>query len=295
MSDAMWKALLQAQKRDAESKEKSKNHLVELMAKYSTPAPDPFGGLFGGYTPVVPEPVNAFFESMGGHTPPAPVPFSSLFGEYPPASLPGLSQNAFADRANPPEKSLIGRIASLKPPPAIGPRLKLSALLPPPTPAPSRPGFAWCRSKAQALLSRVAKVTDARVLPDIDDLAILQGRRTRAAFVYSDLHGFTKLVATQPENTSFVFLDTFVYMADLFTRHYNGEVMEVAGDRVLSVFHRPLGDLSNDPVEDAVTFALWLQTVFSGAFTELSLDSGLSCALFSASKYRNGKLASLCL
>lgn len=151
--------------------------------------------------------------------------------------------------------------------PEIGPRISLSSLLPPPTtpaPIPARPGFAWCRPRVKNLLRRVARVTDARVLPDVDDLALLEGRRTRAAFVYSDLHGFTKLVATQPENKSFVFLDTFINTANVLTKHYKGEVMEVAGDRVLSVFHRPLSDLSNDPVEDAVTFALWLQTVFNG-------------------------------
>ena len=59
--------------------------------------------------------------------------------------------------------------------------------------------------------------------------------------------------------------------------------MDVAGDRVLSVFHRPLGDISNEPVEDAITFALWLHTLFNkvlaptftGAFGQLSLGIGI--------------------
>jgi class 3 adenylate cyclase len=38
-----------------------------------------------------------------------------------------------------------------------------------------------------------------------------------------------------------------------------------AGLRVLSVFHRSPGDHSADPVHDAVTFALFLQTAFSRA------------------------------
>jgi adenylate cyclase len=91
----------------------------------------------------------------------------------------------------------------------------------------------------------------------------MEGRKVRAAFVYSDLHGFTKLVATQLTDKSFVFLNTFVEMATKLTKHYKGEVMDVAGDRVLSVFHRPIGDASNDPVEDAITFALWFQAIFN--------------------------------
>jgi adenylate cyclase len=103
------------------------------------------------------------------------------------------------------------------------------------------------------------------VLPGIDDLAVMEGRRLKAAFVYTDLHGFTKLVATQPTNKSFVFLHAFFEIASRLTNHYNGQVMDCAGDRVLSVFHRPPGDLSNEPVEEGITFALWMQTVFRKA------------------------------
>jgi len=112
-------------------------------------------------------------------------------------------------------------------------------------------------------------------LPGIDDLAIMEGRQVRAAFVYSDLHGFTKLVATQPGNKSFVFLHTFVEMATKLTKHYDGEVMDVAGDRVLSVFHRPSADLSNAPVEDAITFALQFQTIFEKVIGPAFVGDGL--------------------
>ncbi len=112
----------------------------------------------------------------------------------------------------------------------------------------------------------------------------MEGRQIRAAFVYSDLHGFTKLVATQPVNKSFVFLHTFFEVATRLTKLYDGEVMDVAGDRVLSVFHRPSTDLSNDSVEDAVTFALQFQTIFEKAigpaFADLgplSLGIGVDC------------------
>jgi adenylate cyclase len=40
-------------------------------------------------------------------------------------------------------------------------------------------------------------------------------------------------------------------------------VVDCAGDRILSVFHRSPGDHSADPVHDAVAFALFLQTAFS--------------------------------
>lgn len=136
----------------------------------------------------------------------------------------------------------------------------------------------------KGLLARKADVSQGRALPGIDDLAVMEGRKIRAVFVYSDLHGFTKLVATQPENKSFVFLHTFVEMATRLTKHYNGEVMDVAGDRVLSVFHRAATDHSHDPAEDAVTFALWFQTIFAkviapafagGGLGQLSLGIGI--------------------
>jgi len=127
-----------------------------------------------------------------------------------------------------------------------------------------------------ALLKRKATVTAGRILPGIEDLSVMEGRRVRAAFVYSDLHGFTKLVATQPENRSFVFLDTFVNIASRLTSHYNGQVMDCAGDRVLSVFHRSPGNLSNEPVEDGITFALWLQTVFNKVLAPAFAADGLT-------------------
>lgn len=146
--------------------------------------------------------------------------------------------------------------------PAVRPELKLPIKLPPPPPqAPA--ALQWYRMFVNFLLKRKPEVKPGRVLPGIDNLAVLEGRRVRAAFVYSDLHGFTKLVATQPENKSFVFLHAFIEITSRITKHYKGQVMDVAGDRVLSVFHRSANDHSPEPVEDAVTFALWLQTVFN--------------------------------
>lgn len=134
---------------------------------------------------------------------------------------------------------------------------------PPAPPSPAVPDMDYIRSFVGAMTKKKVLVKDGRVMPSIDDLAIMEGRRVNAAFVYSDLHGFTKLVATQPENKSFVFLHTFVEIASRLTKHYGGQVVDCAGDRVLSVFHRSPGDHSVDPVHDAVTFALFLQTAFS--------------------------------
>jgi class 3 adenylate cyclase len=136
---------------------------------------------------------------------------------------------------------------------------------PTPPPAPAKPDMNWIRRFADAMAKKRVLVKDGRVMPSIDDLAIMEGRRVNAAFVYSDLHGFTKLVASQPENKSFVFLHTFVEIASRLTKHYGGQVIDCAGDRVLSVFHRSPGDISHDPVHDAVTFGLYLQTAFDRA------------------------------
>jgi class 3 adenylate cyclase len=157
----------------------------------------------------------------------------------------------------------------------------------PPLPSSSKVAegeIEWCRRIVEAQLRRKPEIKAGRVLPGIEDLAIMEGRRIRAAFVYSDLHGFTKLVATQSTDKSFIFLNAFVDLASRLTKLSNGQVMDCAGDRVLSVFHRPLGDLSNEPVEDAVTFALYLQTVFNkvigpaftgGGLGQLSLAIGI--------------------
>jgi class 3 adenylate cyclase len=166
----------------------------------------------------------------------------------------------------------------------LAPRISIPPIpnyrIPPPPPPSSKtestPGeIEWCRSIVQGLLKYKATVRDGLVLPATDDLKVMEGRRMRAAFVYSDLHGFTKLVATQAENKSFVFLHTFIEISNRLTKLYKGEVVDVAGDRVLSVFHRPLGDNSREPIEDAVTFALWLQTVFNRVIGPVFTGNGL--------------------
>jgi class 3 adenylate cyclase len=196
-----------------------------------------------------------FYRSLFGLPPDLPAETDPLGGLY------GINKPSF-------QKRFFEQLSSIPPPPkarGLSGFSGLSSIAPPPAPpkTPFEPGIAWARLAVGTLLKRNATVSAGRVLPGIEDLAVMEGRRVRAAFVYSDLHGFTKLVATQPENKSFVFLDTFVHVASKLTSYYSGQVMDCAGDRVLSVFQRQPSNLSNEPVEDAVTFALWLQTVFN--------------------------------
>jgi class 3 adenylate cyclase len=198
--------------------------------------------------------------------PPEDKPPNILYGlmSKPPEDLP---RNKLAD--------LLGRMSPppVSPPPAnnlvnlLGaytvPQVPPPLAKPIPPSAPATPDMDYIRRFVGAMAKKNVLVKDGRVMPSIDDLAIMEGRRVNAAFVYSDLHGFTKLVATQPENKSFVFLHTFVEIASRLTKHYAGQVVDCAGDRVLSVFHRPPGNLSAEPVQDAVTFALYLQTAFN--------------------------------
>jgi hypothetical protein len=166
---------------------------------------------------------------------------------------------------------------SLLAPALGGPGLRAPIPLaePTPPPAPAKPDMNFIRQLVGAMVQKKVEVKDGRVMPSIDDLAIMEGRRVNAAFVYSDLHGFTKLVAAQPENKSFVFLHTFVEVASRLTKYHNGQVVDCAGDRVLSVFHRSPGDHSHEPVHDAINYALYLQTAFSKIIGRTFSSGGL--------------------
>jgi class 3 adenylate cyclase len=175
-----------------------------------------------------------------------------------------------------PVNSLASLLGAAKP---ISSNRFAANIISPPAVAPiitSTPGtVSWAKLMMNHFLKKKAEVITGRVLPGIDDLAVMEGRHIRAAFVYTDLHGFTKLVASQPTNKSFVFLNSFVSVATSMTKHYNGAVMDCAGDRILSVFHRTPSDLSNEPVEDAITFALWMQTLFHAAIMPAFAEVGL--------------------
>jgi class 3 adenylate cyclase len=215
---------------------------------------------------------------------------NNFFGFGIPSAPPQKNPKALADMITaigrkrtiplPPDENPLGNLAALRAlsgyVSAESPLVRIP--LTPPPPSKSLPlvgGASWARSLVDGLLKRKATVIPGRALPSINDLAVMEGRRLRAAFVYSDLHGFTKLVATQPENKSFFFLHAFVEVATRLTKLYKGEVMDVAGDRVLSVFDRPLGNQSNEPVEDAATFALQFQTIFTMAISPAFSGGGL--------------------
>jgi class 3 adenylate cyclase len=159
-------------------------------------------------------------------------------------------------------------------PTAVPPLLR-RVIAPPPPSAPPAHSINWFKNVMTLHLKNKVELKAGRVLPNIDDLAIMEGRHINAAFVYSDLHGFTKLVATQPTGKSFVLLNAFVAVTNYITKHYNGQVMDCAGDRLLSVFHRVSTDNSNEPVEDAITAAFWLQTIFNKVISPRFGEAGM--------------------
>jgi class 3 adenylate cyclase len=200
--------------------------------------------------PLEPPPANGLFDWIG--KPSEDRPLNNLRG------LSELGKRISEFPSNTPPASGLGNLLGVYRP------IPIPEPAPPPAPpSPAVPDMDYIRRFVGAMTKKKVSVKDGRVMPSIDDLAIMEGRRVNAAFVYSDLHGFTKPVATQPENKSFVFLHTFVEIASRLTKHYGGQVVDCAGDRVLSVYHRSPGDHSLDPVHDAVTFALFLQTAFS--------------------------------
>jgi class 3 adenylate cyclase len=149
-------------------------------------------------------------------------------------------------------------------PPVLGRSIFAPPVLPPPPPVRKQPpewGAEHTKNFLRALLRRRPMFTEGRVLPKLEDLAVMEGRQIEAAFVYTDLDSFTKVVATQPRDQSFVLLQAFIELVTRFTSHYGGAVVDVAGDRVLSVFHRPAKNFSSDPVHEAITAAFWIQTM----------------------------------
>jgi class 3 adenylate cyclase len=135
----------------------------------------------------------------------------------------------------------------------------------------------------QEIAQRKVTLNGGRVLPTIDDLAILEARKIRAAFLYSDLHGSTKIVASTPTRQSVLLMQAFVEFLVRITTHYGGSVVDCAGDRILSVFSRPETDRSPDPVREAITAALWAQTVLQRViapeFKKMGLPGDVSAAM----------------
>jgi class 3 adenylate cyclase len=198
-----------------------------------------------------------FFSKLYGLTPP-PKPesaFSLLFSAYVPVE-------------NPPEPPPVLR--SLFAPPLLGSKnlVPLGNLLPPVSPVTKKPaewGEEHTRNFLRVLLRRRPVFAEGRVLPKLEDLAVMEGRQVEAAFVYTDLDSFTKIVAAQPTKVSFVLLQAFVELVTRITAHYEGAVVDCAGDRLLSVFHRPARNYSEEPVHQAITAAFWIQTMLQAS------------------------------
>ena len=95
------------------------------------------------------------------------------------------------------------------------------------------------RAIMEESLSKKLKVNPGRQMPTIFDLAIGEGRHLNAAFVYTDLDGYSKMVSSNGTGVAFQLLQTFVNLIEKITDHFNGAVVDCAGDRTLSVFHRP--------------------------------------------------------
>jgi class 3 adenylate cyclase len=132
-------------------------------------------------------------------------------------------------------------------------------------------------------LRKKLDVNPGRQLPTIFDLAIGEGRELNATFVYTDLDGYSKLVTNKGTDTAFRLLQTFVNLIEKITAHFNGVVVDCAGDRTLSVFHRPSNDRSCAPIREGITAALWIQTamekVVSPRFSQLQIPAKASIGI----------------
>jgi adenylate cyclase len=132
-------------------------------------------------------------------------------------------------------------------------------------------------------LGKKLNVNPGRQMPTIFDLAIGEGRHLNAAFVYTDLDGYSKMVSANGTGVAFQLLQTFVNLVEKITDHFNGAVVDCAGDRTLSVFHRPSTDKSCAPIREGITAALWIQTamdkVISPRFSALNISAKASIGI----------------
>lgn len=194
--------------------------------------------------------------------------FLTRAGQNSPAvSVPGSGASTLLQHllaVTPPKSEAIPAILpGLLPPPPVP---ALGSVLPAPptlgdTPPPAMMGIRHCQNLVRSMMRRRIAIGSGRVLPTIDNLPILEGRKIRAAFLYSDLDGYSKIVATQTADASLRLLQVFVDVLGRITSHFGGAAVNCAGDRVLSVFARAENDFSAEPVHEAMTAALWMQTI----------------------------------
>jgi class 3 adenylate cyclase len=144
-------------------------------------------------------------------------------------------------------------------------------------------GIKHCESLMRLIMRKKIELNSGRVLPNLEDLAILEGRTIRAAFLYSDLDGFTQLVASKPPEITLLLHQAFVELLGRITTYYGGSVVNCAGDRILSVFDRAENDLSPEPIQQAIAAALWMQTILQRVVApelkKLGVDEDVKAAM----------------
>lgn len=153
------------------------------------------------------------------------------------------------------------------PPSSSTPPISLAALTRalagPPKPKPPEMSVEHMKLMLEETLRKKLDVNPGRRLPTIFDLAVGEGRELNAAFVYTDLDGYSKLLSSQGTAVGFKLLQCFVDLVEKITSHFGGTVVDCAGDRTLSVFFRPSTDNSAAPIKEAVTAGLWIQTAMA--------------------------------
>jgi adenylate cyclase len=143
--------------------------------------------------------------------------------------------------------------------------------------APSQPNLAVSKRRISLSLSQAdeSDITDGRILPSLDQISLAGGRRLKAAILYSDLKGFTNLVASTHKKKTLAILHAFVSEMTRVTSEYCGEVVDCAGDRIMAVFWRPHNNNDCQPIHDALCCGFWMQTVMDRAFREVLVQKGL--------------------
>lgn len=149
---------------------------------------------------------------------------------------------------------------NLPPPPSASLAGLARVLSRPVRPQPPALSVEHMKGILEESVSKKPDVNPGRQLPTVFDLAIGEGRELNATFVYTDLDGYSKLISTKGTGIGFQLLQGFVSLVEKITGHFNGAVVDCAGDRTLSVFFRPSTDRSAAPIKEALTAALWIQT-----------------------------------
>lgn len=196
-------------------------------------------------------------------------------------------------RLHKPPKTLRERVALTPILPPLGfraPLPQLKPLLPPPKrvskprslTAPMDLNLSRFRVRAAIRKAVGGEITRGIILPDPDTLGLTDGRRLSVAILYADLRGFSTMVVTSPKRSALVILQAFVSEMTRITSTYHGDVVDCAGDRILAAFPQRLLDRTTRTIHNAVTCALWMQTVMARVIVpELSSRGypGLSCGI----------------